>query len=553
MSLTRTSMTFFQNNKPLSTKLYDAFIWAYEHSPINFSTLTGIHHPDVSRLTGNPFLGRLQHASGDNGKKLEEEMNILAEIALKDKRGIAYCSYGNIPVMLFANPTYVAQVAIFNDGNTDKAELLGPFNHIFDEKNVFGMAVSEEWRIKRETFRKWIFDDKALDNVTEKMQMIIDEYLTKIESKDGKIPSVEKFMVALTMDLFTRSILDTPSLEDKVEKISSGFGSALLSSTNLQNVVLLKLSAVASYFHLKTTQKLDKERISLQSIITKNFLEPNYETLKETHTILQKYFQESKDKQTSLTNAYADTAILLLAGHETTSRLLQFTLMHLAKDEDIVKKIRKEIENNRPANNQWTREDLNKMTYLKKVLKESLRLHPPVPIIPRVATNTFIISDIPLCKTKTEYEHAFANRDTTKDIIISKGTLLAISPLVTHRMAECYDVLTNKMTTIYKDPLAFNPDRFTSDEIFISRNQDSKNENPYAWFPFGLGRRDCPGRKIAIQEALLTLIKLVDKFDFNVAVTNETDQLFQTYIQGTLKHKGEVSAEFKARTPGACN
>lgn len=537
MSTTRSSISFFQHNKPLSTKLYDAFIWAYEHSPINFSTFTGIHHPDVSRLTGNLFLGRLQHASEDNGKKLGEEINALAEVALKDKRGIVYCSYGNTPMLLIANPKYIEQVAIINDSNTDKQEILAPFNHIFGGKNLFGMKVSDEWRAKRNTLKEWIFEDKALDNVTEKMQTIIDEYLQKLESKNAdvvKIPSVEKFMVSIAMDLFTRSILDAPSLESKVDTISSGFGTALTSSSNLQNVALLRLNAIAQYFHLKTTGNLDKERINLQSIITETFLSPNYQILKDTHNILQKHFQKSDNKQTMLANAYEDAALLLLAGHETTSRLLQFTLMQLANHPKVLKKIREEINTNRPENDQWTRDDLKKMSYLTKVLKESLRLNPPIPIIPRVATKSFIIADIPPCKSKKEYDEAYANRDVTQDIVISKGTILVISPLVTHKMAS-----------LYKDPLTFNPERFTHDDIFTSRHLD--NDKPYAWFPFGLGRRDCPGRKMALQEAMLTLIKLVDKFDFTIDVAKETDQLFQTYIQGTLRHKGEVSAEFKAR------
>jgi len=532
MSSTRPSLSFFQQPKPISTKLYDAFIWAYEHSPINFSMLTGIHHPDVRRLPGNILLGRLQHASKDDGKKLNEEINALAEAASKDRRGMSYCSYGSTPVMLITHPTYIEQVAIYNDGNTDRYELLAPFNHIFGEKNIFGMKISDEWRTKRNTLKQWIFEDEALDNVTEKMQTIIDEYFFKLESNDGKIPSVEKFMASLAMDLFTRSILDTPPLEEKVETISLGFGTALSCSSNLQNVALLKLNALANYFYLKTTHKLDDERLNLQSIITKNFLEPNYELLKNTSNILQKHFQD--DRQHSLENAYEDAAILLLSGHETTSRLLQFTLMHLTNHPTILEKMRKEIDKNRPLHNQWTRDDLKKMTYLNKVLKESLRLHPPVPIFPRVVTKPFIIADIPSCKSKQEYDQGFANRDVTKDIVISKGTILAVSPFVTHKLADLYD-----------DPLTFNPDRFTSDDIFISRNQD----NPYAWFPFGLGRRDCPGRKIAIQEAELTLIKLIDNFDFTVSMVNEDDQPLETYIQGTLKHKGEVSAEFKSRAP----
>lgn len=136
MSSARLDQSFFKPKKSCHDKLYDYFVWAYEHSPINFSTITGLHHPDLPRLSGNLFTGRLKHASKDGGAKFSDELDRLAQLALKDKRGIAYCSYATTPVIFIANPAYIEQVSIHNDRYTDRGALLGVFNYIFGEHNI---------------------------------------------------------------------------------------------------------------------------------------------------------------------------------------------------------------------------------------------------------------------------------------------------------------------------------------------------------------------------------------------------------------------------------
>lgn len=537
MSLGRGIFSLFSNPKPLTTKIYDTFIWAYEHSPINLSSITGIHHPDVSRLTGSIFSGRLQNASKDDNIGLTEEIEKLAQLAAKDKHGLAYCSYGHIPVLLVTKPSHIEQVSIHNDANTERYPLLEAFTYIFGHNNIFSIPTSQQWKNKRTALKDWIFNDDALDKLTEPMQKIIDEYIDKIKKK-GEIPSLESFTIAFSMDLFSRSVFDINITDKQAEKISKTYNSSLISSSKPQNLFLLKLSAIAEYFHITTTQSLDKEKQNLQEVISDFFLKPNISRLKETENFLQHHFQsESKSQNIQLSEAYEDISSILLAGHETTSRLLQFTLILLADNPHILKKLREEIELNEPETGIWTREDLDKMSYLPRVLKEVLRLYPPVPIIPRMATEQFIIADIPRCKSKDVYKSALKSRDVTKDILISKGTILLISPWVTQRLES-----------VYEKPLDFKPERFKSSSISpLLISKDEKSDDPCTWFPFGIGRHDCIGRKIAMQEAQLSLINMVNKLDFSVRSAHKEDRLLSTFMQGTLKHKGEVILTVKER------
>ena len=84
----------------------------------------------------------------------------------------------------------------------------------------------------------------------------------------------------------------------------------------------------------------------------------------------------------------AQAAIILFAGIETSAVTMAFTLFELAKNPEIQKKARNEIQEVL-AKYGLTYEGLMKMTYLNQIISETLRLYPPVPIIDRVATENY--------------------------------------------------------------------------------------------------------------------------------------------------------------------
>ena len=81
----------------------------------------------------------------------------------------------------------------------------------------------------------------------------------------------------------------------------------------------------------------------------------------------------------------------MLAGHETTSVALAWTLYELAKNPLIQEKVRAEIDAVLREGNELTWETVEELKYLENVTKESLRLHPPAHITARTPISDEIV------------------------------------------------------------------------------------------------------------------------------------------------------------------
>jgi len=170
-------------------------------------------------------------------------------------------------------------------------------------------------------------------------------------------------------------------------------------------------------------------------------------------------------------------ATMLLAGFETTSRLLFWASYLLTLDPAEQTRLRKEIAAFPPERVQ-TLEDLQHWPRLKQVLCETLRLYPPVPVMLRKALGPDTIG---------EYE-------------IGAGTLLWISPWVIHRHREFWD-----------NPTAFMPDRFAG--------KAAPWVTEPAFLPFSAGPRICIGASFAMAEASIVLATLLSRFELSLDST----------------------------------
>ncbi|XP_011705921.1 PREDICTED: probable cytochrome P450 6a13, partial [Wasmannia auropunctata] len=152
--------------------------------------------------------------------------------------------------------------------------------------------------------------------------------------------------------------------------------------------------------------------------------------------------------------AAAQSYIFFIAGFETTSMTLIFALYELAQHQDIQDKVHKEIDKILAKYNDLTYDGVNEMTYLHKVISETMRKYPPLPYLNRICTKEVVLP--------------------TTNIRVPKGTLITIPMLGLHRDPS-----------IYPDPDKFDPERFNADEI--------EKRHPYTYLPFGEGPRNCIG------------------------------------------------------------
>ncbi|XP_074037771.1 cytochrome P450 monooxygenase CYP4G7 [Leptinotarsa decemlineata] len=189
---------------------------------------------------------------------------------------------------------------------------------------------------------------------------------------------------------------------------------------------------------------------------------------------------------------------IMFEGHDTTAAGSSFALCLLGIHQDIQQKVYEELKDifqdnmDRPI----TFADTINMKYLERVILETLRLYPPVPLIGRK-----VLEDVKL---------------VTGDYIIPAGTSVGICQVLIHR---------NKK--YYKDPLKFDPDNFLPERC---------QERPYyAYVPFSAGPRSCVGRKYAMLKLKVLLAGVLRKFQIHCS---ETEEDFKLQADIILKKTG---------------
>jgi cytochrome P450 len=172
---------------------------------------------------------------------------------------------------------------------------------------------------------------------------------------------------------------------------------------------------------------------------------------------------------------------MFLAGAETTSSTIEWAMTELLINPDCMSKVKIEL-NSVVGEKDVEESDIDKLPYLQGVVKETLRLHPPIPLlVPRKA-----IQD-------TKFMGYF----------IPKDTQVFVNTWAIGRDPDAWD-----------EPLDFKPERFC-DCNNKSYETDYKGQH-YEFIPFGAGRRMCAGVPLAHRILHLVLGSLIHRFDWEL-------------------------------------
>lgn len=165
---------------------------------------------------------------------------------------------------------------------------------------------------------------------------------------------------------------------------------------------------------------------------------------------------------------------LLFAAHDTTTSTLTSIVYRLAKHPEWQQKLRDEF--NSIGVEHLNYDDLEKMEQTSLVFREVLRMHPPLPTIPRRA-----IRDIEFNGYK-----------------IPKNAAVGVVPLHTHYMPE-----------YWTNPYQFDPERFTPERA-------EHKKHFYQWVPFGGGHHKCLGLNFAEIQSKVFLYHFLRRFEVSV-------------------------------------
>ncbi|MEM8741967.1 MAG: cytochrome P450 [Pseudomonadota bacterium] len=174
-----------------------------------------------------------------------------------------------------------------------------------------------------------------------------------------------------------------------------------------------------------------------------------------------------------------EAIVLFMAGHETTANTLAWAWYLISQSPRVQARLQAELAETLGGRAPELA-DVRGLRYTRAIIEETLRLYPPVPILGRQALADGEIGGTP----------------------IRRGALVLVAPFMLHRRPA-----------IWSMPDHFVPERF-DDRV-------AKRPGKYAYVPFAIGPRICPGLSFGLTEAVLALASLSQRFELTLEPGHE--------------------------------
>nr|XP_043617061.1 cytochrome P450 71A1-like [Erigeron canadensis] len=189
---------------------------------------------------------------------------------------------------------------------------------------------------------------------------------------------------------------------------------------------------------------------------------------------------------------------VFVAGTDTSAATVVWAMTLLMKNPKAMKKAQEEVRNVDGNKGKIDEDHLPKLAYLKAVVKETLRLYPPTPLL------------LP--------------RETKKDVSVQGYTIKRKSTVYLNALAIGRDPES------WDSPEEFLPERFLGSDIDFKGNH-------FELIPFGAGRRICPGMLKGVVMVELLLANLLYLFDWGLPYGMEKEDLDFEVNPGITMHK----------------
>jgi len=379
---------------------------------------------------------------------------------------------GLIKFYLINNASLIKKVLNETHRNFDKNTVI--YNRF---RNAFGnglvTAEGSHWRRQRKLIQP-SFSPKSIENFFRIMLSSSNEVVKRWERF---CESRATFNLTQEMNLLTLEIAGKSLLSD-------GFNSAARDIIKWTQVINKYSAGVPfpiiskKWFPSPLNFKLSRALNEYRSFMSKTI---NARKGNELGEDLLSVFLRMRDEETGQSmhdDEIAEEVLgIIVGGQETSATALVWTLYELSLNAEVEEKLLNEIMDVTNGE-QISFTKIGELKYLKMVIQESMRLHPPF---------------------------WFENRNAMHDVElggahIRKGSMIAFSRYALHRNTEYWE-----------DPETFKPDRF-DEESFREKN----GLQSLAYLPFSSGPRICIGRHFAMMEMMVILCSILQKYKLRV-------------------------------------
>ncbi|KAL3642297.1 hypothetical protein CASFOL_013112 [Castilleja foliolosa] len=444
-----------------------------------------------------PILGNLHQLSSSPHKDLQK---------LAEKYGpIMLLHYGNMPTLIVSSSDGAREIMKTHDLTfADRTDIGVSRRLLYDCKDVSVSPYGEYWRQLKSICVLQLLSNKRVQSFGYIRKQETELLVKKIE-KSSRLPvNLSEIFTGYANDVVCRSAFGRKYSEGEKGKsflgllreflellgtISVGDFVPGLSWINRVNGFDARVDKVAKELD-EFLEGVIKERMEIfdqegvDSEKGENFVD----------ILLDIYLNNSSGVSFDRDSIKAIILDIFAAGTDTTSTVLEWAMAELLRHPKILKRLQNEVRS--IAKDDITENDLEKMHYLKAVIKETLRCHTPIPmLVPRKSRNDASVMgyDIPA------------------------GTMVMINAWAISRDPG-----------IWVEPEKFNPDRFLNSSV------DYKGLD-FELIPFGAGRRGCPGIAFAMATNEFMLASLVRRFDWRLP--DEVKDLDMSERPGVAIHR----------------
>lgn len=334
-----------------------------------------------------------------------------------------------------------------------------------------GLATSEGdfWASQRRRMGGH-FNWSTLSQLTDLMLIEIDKFIDSLieRSKKGESVDISTEFQRLALKTIVRTLFGSAIPTGDVEKLVESFRYVLKHTLNR---IVLPFD-IPNSFPLPSNLKFNRELGVMDSVVAKLIKEES-ERKTPSQTLMGILVRatdpEGKDQSLMSQKQLRDEIMtLFLGGTDTSGNTMGWTTYNLARFPAVMAKAREEVDNligQRPP----TFQDFEKMSFVKSVISETLRLFP----------QNWIMSRDTL------------EEDEIRGVKIPKGKTVFMAVYSVHRDPRFWD-----------DPLKFDPGRFQTGENL---------KHPVCYLPFGGGPRKCIGFHFAYLEMTLAIARLLQR------------------------------------------